>query len=69
MKVYYQDINTTLYLDNNEFYVRTLFPFRIYEISYKEFIEEIQYVRRSEAWKRLTIIEAGKEAGIISEVA
>ena len=66
----YEDANTELYHEEGEFYIKTFYPFHIYELSYKELIEEIYAIPDySEAWKRLKVIEAGKRAGIISEVA
>lgn len=40
------------------------------KISYADFIREIERVPdRSQAWKHLTIIGAGKIAGILEEIA
>lgn len=69
-QVLYEDANKELYLEDGDFFVKTQYPYNIYEISYRTFIEEIEAMwQYSEAWKRLKIIEAGKAAGILSEVA
>ena len=68
--IIYEDANTEIFLENGEFYIKTYFPFHVYELSYRELIEEIYAIPdRSEAWKRLKVIEAGKAAEIITEVA
>ncbi|MBO5928221.1 MAG: hypothetical protein J6Q32_05165 [Clostridia bacterium] len=68
--IIYEDANTEIYLEHGEFYIKKFFPYHIYELTYKELIEEIYSIPdRSEAWKRLTVIQAGKAAEILSEVA
>lgn len=70
-QIFYENAAFELFLDEGEFFVHQFIePMHLYLISYKDFIEEIQFIKdKSEAWKRLTIIEAGKAAGILSEVA
>ena len=66
----YEDAATEIYLEDGEFYYKGYYPYRQFIISYQEFIEIIQGLwSYSEAWKRLKIIEAGKLAGILTEVA
>ena len=66
----YEDAACEIYLECGEFYIKHYFPLRIYQLSYRELIEEIYSIPdRSEAWKRLKVIEAGRLAGIITEVA
>ena len=68
--IIYEDANTEIYLENGEFYIKKFIPYHIYELTYQELIEEIYSIPdRSEAWKRLKVIEAGKAAEIIEEVA
>ena len=69
--VFYENAAFELFVDDGDFFVHQFIePMHLYLISYKDFIEEISYVRdKSEAWKRLTIIEAGRLAGILEEVA
>ena len=69
--VLYENAAFELFLESGEFFVHWFIePMHLCLISYKDFIEEISYVRdKSEAWKRLTIIEAGRLAGILEEVA
>ena len=69
--VLYENAAFELFVDDGDFFVHQFIePMHLYLISYKDFIEEINYVRdKSEAWKRLTIIEAGRLAGILEEIA
>ena len=70
-KIFYECKDFILYLSFVDFEFRkqrTITDLEI--ISYEEFIREIDTLPdKSQVWKRLTIIEAGKLAGILSEVA
>lgn len=70
-KIIYENANIVLYFSfaTLEFYKQTSIT-ELQEISYKELIELIKIMPDiSEAKKWLAIIEAGKLAGILSEVA
>ena len=70
-KIFYECKDFILYLSFVDFEFRkqrTITDLEI--ISYEEFIREIDTLTdKSQVLKRLTIIEAGKLAGILSEVA
>jgi len=70
MEIIYENANTTIFYDAWGVFIRVLEPYHIYELSYDEFIREIDTIPdKSPEWKKETIFKYAVKTGIFKDVA